>query len=98
MNRDNPNTTYKALGLAGQAGCLAVVLAIGALLVGLWLDQTFGTRRTWALICVVVSVPVNLFVTLRITQALIARVIPPDVRPAADATPSETTADQNDPQ
>ena len=98
MNRDNSNKTYAALGLAGQAGCLAVVLAVGALLVGLWLDQTFGTRRTFALICVVVSVPVNLFITLRITQMLIARVIPPDVRVTAEDTSSEVTADHSDPQ
>jgi len=74
------------------------VLAVGALLVGLWLDQTFGTRRTFALICVVVSVPVNLFITLRITQMLIARVIPPDVRLTAEDTSSEVTADHSDPQ
>ena len=98
MNRDNPNTTFKALGLAGQAGCLAVVLAVGALLLGLWLDQIFGTRRTWALICVVVSVPVNLVITLRITQSLIARVIPPGVKPSVEDTPSETTVDHGDQQ
>jgi hypothetical protein len=78
MDQNNPNRMYAALGLAGQAGCLAVVLAIGALLLGLGLDQLFGTRRTWALICVLVSVPVNLFITLFVTQRLIARIIPPD--------------------
>jgi magnesium-transporting ATPase (P-type) len=101
MNPNNPNTTFKALGLAGQAGILAVVMAVGSLLLGLLLDQVLGTKRTWALICVVASVPINLFVTLRITQSLIARVIPPDAQPAADGSTgspsaSSTPVDQAD--
>jgi|SRR5450432_2180801 Putative F0F1-ATPase subunit Ca2+/Mg2+ transporter len=78
MDQNNPNRLYATMGLAGQAGCLTVVMAVGALLIGLWLDQTFGTRPRFALICVVVSVPINLVVTLWVTQRLIARVIPPD--------------------
>jgi hypothetical protein len=66
------------MGVAGQAGCLTVLFAVGSLLVGMWLDQALGTRRTWALICVVAGVPINLIITLRITQRLIARIIPPD--------------------
>ncbi len=78
MNQNNVSRMYAAFGLAGQVGCFALIVAIGALVLGLWLDQTLGTRRTWTLVCVVVSVPINLFVTLRITQRLIARIIPPD--------------------
>ena len=78
MDQNNPNRLYATMGLAGQAGCLTVILAVGSLLAGLWLDQTFGTRPKLALICVVVSVPINLVLTLWVTQKLIARVIPPD--------------------
>ncbi len=78
MEPNNPNRMYAALGIAAQAGCLTVILAVAALLLGLWLDQTLGTRRIFALICVVGSVPIVLFVSLRITQRLIARIIPPD--------------------
>lgn len=67
-----------ALGIAAQAGCLTVILAVAALLLGLWLDQVLGTRRIFALICVAVSVAIALFVTLRVTQRLIARIIRPD--------------------
>jgi len=78
MDQNNPNRTYAALGLAGQAGCFAVALAVGALLIGVGLDRIFGNRHTWALICVLASVPINLFITLYVTQRLIARIIPPD--------------------
>jgi hypothetical protein len=97
MDQNNPNRMYAALGLAGQAGCLAVGLAIGALVLGVWLDQTFGTRRTWALICVLVSVPVNLFITLYVTQRLIARIIPPDKpRTGADAAKKANVSRDDD--
>ena len=86
MDQKNVSRTYAAMGLALQVGCLAVVIAVGSLLIGLWLDQTFGTKPRWSLICVVVSVPVNLFVVLRITQFLVARIIPPD-RPKTEFGP-----------
>lgn len=66
------------MGLALQVGCLAVVIAVGSLLLGLWLDEQFASKPRLTLICVVLSVPVNLFVVLRVTQLLVARIIPPD--------------------
>ncbi len=96
MNQNNPNRVYAALGLAGQAGCLAVALAVGSLLVGLWLDQVLGTRRTWALICVLVSVPINLIITLYVTQRMIARVFPPDKMKTGTAGEKSNVARDDD--
>lgn len=95
MDPKNPNYLYATLGLSGQAGCLAVIFAIGSLLLGLWLDQILNTRHIFAIVCVVGSVPINLIITLRVTQRLIARVIPPD-KSAAKATspkPPDTSED-----
>ena len=92
MNSTGSNRLYAALGLAGQAGCMSVIMAVGALLVGLWLDQRLGTRRTWALICVIGSVPVNLIITLFVTQRLIARIVPSDqLGVKRSVNPNETT-------
>ena len=74
---NDPGRTYAALGVAGQMGCLMLFLALGALVAGLVLDNAFGTRRIFTLICVIVSVPVNLGFTLFLTQRLIKRIIPP---------------------
>ncbi len=78
---------YAAMGIAGQAGCLTVLLAVGALVVGVWLDRQLGTGHILVLVCVAVSVPINLVITLRLTQRLIARVIPPD-KPKASTGPA----------
>jgi hypothetical protein len=93
MDRNSSTRLYAAMGVAGQAGCLTVLLAVGSLLIGLWLDQALGTRRTWALICVLAGVPFNLIVTLRITQRLIARIIPPDKPTERHSPASDNSAD-----
>ena len=93
MNSNNPNRIYAVLGLAGEAGCLSVVLAIGALLLGLWLDHVLNTRRIAAIVCVVGSVPINLFITLRLTQRLVARVIPQGTLVNKSAPPKADTPD-----
>ncbi len=86
------------MGVAGQAGCLTVGMAVGALVVGVWLDQVFGTHHILVLVCVAISVPINLVITLRLTQRLIARVIPPDKpKTSHDPTlPSAQTQDDDD--
>ena len=94
MDQNNPNRVYAALGLAGQAGCLAVVMAVGALLIGLWLDQVFGSKIP-VLVCLVGSVPINLILTLRVTQMLIRRVILTD-KPGADSGTSEAGSKKPD--
>jgi hypothetical protein len=50
MDQNSSTRLYAAMGVAGQAGCLTVLFAVGSLLFGMWLDQALGTRRTWALI------------------------------------------------
>ncbi len=78
-----PASPYAAVGLAAQMGCLMAVFALVALLVGLGLDRLVGTDKHWiALACVLVSIPINLFVALRLTQILIKRIIPPSSPPS----------------
>jgi hypothetical protein len=86
MDPKNYNRIYASMGLALQVGCLAVVLALGSLFVGIWLDRTLGTGKILTLICVALSVPINLFVVLRVTQLLVTRLIPPD-RPKTEFGP-----------
>ncbi len=90
MDQNNPNRMYAALGIAGQAGCLTVGFVIVALLVGLWLDQTFGTKRILALVCVVISAPVSLMLSLWVTQRLISRIFVP---PSTAAPPAQQKRD-----
>jgi hypothetical protein len=94
MNRNNPTTPYAALGIAGQMGCFIVILVIGALFAGLWLDRTLGTGRIATLICVIGSVPITIGLTLFITQRMIKRLIPLD--PVKKAKPGDSNPGEDD--
>jgi hypothetical protein len=76
MNQEN--RTYAALGLAGQMGCVIIIFVIAALFAGIWIDQTFHTRKIAILVCLSVSLPVNLVLVLMLTRRMIARIIPPE--------------------
>lgn len=53
-------------GTAGTSGCVTLVVVIGALLTGLWLDNQFHTKPTFTLGCIVGSVPISLFLMMRL--------------------------------
>jgi F0F1-type ATP synthase assembly protein I len=64
-------------GFAGQAGCWSSGVVIGALLLGLWLDAILGTRPIFTIVLMIVSVPVGLFVMVRLILAAVRRITPP---------------------
>ena len=57
-----------------QAGCVSVVMVILALVVGLWLDQTFNTQHLFVLGLLLLSVPLSLgamvYTVLRSTRSM----------------------------
>ncbi len=62
MARDNnPLTTYGLVaGVVGQVGCIVLLVILATILLGLALDEAFGTRPTFIFVMLLVSVPVNL--------------------------------------
>lgn len=64
-------------GIAGLAGCWIIIVVIVALIAGLWLDARFGLRGPFTIGVVVLSMPVTLFVVLRVVLKLIAMIQPP---------------------
>jgi hypothetical protein len=68
-------------GITGLAGCLIIVMVMIALLAGLWLDARAGVRGPFAIGLVVLSVPITLFVVLRIVLRLVRLVEPPRPTP-----------------
>jgi F0F1-type ATP synthase assembly protein I len=60
-----------------QAGCISVVLVILALVLGLWLDQTFNTQHLFVLGLLLLSIPVSLaamvYTVLRSTRSIRAK-------------------------
>ena len=64
MNGDNhPLSTYGLVaGVVGQVGCLILLVILATILLGLALDEALGTRPTFILVMLVISVPLNLAV------------------------------------
>ena len=52
--------------VAGSSGCAIMVVVISAFLLGLLLDNFFGTRPIFTIILVVMSVPVSLWMMVQI--------------------------------
>jgi len=52
------NLTLAAV--AGQVGCLTLVIVLGALFGGLWLDSRFQSRPMFTILLMLASIPVTL--------------------------------------
>lgn len=55
--------------VVSQVGCIIPVLLLGALFVGLWLDRYFDTRPFFAILFIVGSGPVSVYVLCRIVKS-----------------------------
>ena len=63
-NRPDPLAmNLRAASVALQVGCLTVFLVLGAVLGGIWLDNTLGTKPIFILLFVLGSVPVTFVLT-----------------------------------
>jgi len=60
--------------LAGQVGFITLMIVLGAVLGGLWIDSRFGTRPVVTLILVVLSIPVSVLVMLTVVRSAVARI------------------------
>lgn len=61
-------------GLVGQVGCLTLVIILGAVLGGLWLDTRFATKPAFTIGLMIVSIPVSIVVTLMIVRKAISKI------------------------
>ncbi len=69
--------TYTLLAVVGQVGCLTVVIVLGALVGGLWLDRHFGTRALFTVGLFLISVPVTVGLMLWIVRRATRRLNTP---------------------
>jgi hypothetical protein len=65
------NLTLAAV--AGQAGCLTLVVIFAALFLGLWLDNLFDTRPLLTVVLMVASVPITLVLMFWMVRKTTAR-------------------------
>jgi hypothetical protein len=71
-----PNSTSDPMNLTAvygiilRTGCFLFIFAIGTVLAGLLIDQVLGTGRIATIVLILVGLPINLFVNLRIARHL----------------------------
>jgi len=66
---------------ASQGGCVTVVVIFAALFVGLWLDAELHTKPLFTLLFIFTSIPVSLYLMLRVALGAARRLTPPKPRP-----------------
>lgn len=62
--------------VAGQVGCVTIIIVVVALLAGLWLDNRFNTSPIFLATLMIASVPVTVIIMLWIVRSVIARIKP----------------------
>jgi hypothetical protein len=65
---NNPVPFYlTAASAAGEVGCLLVISAGGSVVLGLLIDRLLGTNHLFLFLCLLGSIPLNLWVIYRYT-------------------------------
>jgi MFS-type transporter involved in bile tolerance (Atg22 family) len=64
---------FTPMVVGGEVGCLTLLIVIIALVVGLWLDRTFGTKPMFTIILLLGSAPFSLFLTFWVATRSIKR-------------------------
>ena len=78
QNEDRKQYAYNLTmaAVAGQVGCLTLVIIFGALIAGLWLDRSFATKPLFTILFMIASMPVTLYVMFRVVQCATNRIRP----------------------
>ncbi len=75
-----PDLPLAVAGLLGQVGCVTLVVIFIALGSGLWLDSQFNSRPIFTLILVIGSVPLTIYLMVRIVLTGMAKIQGDDER------------------
>lgn len=72
-NRKELNQSVVLGVVVGQVGCLTLIIILAALFIGLWLDNSFGTKPYLTILLMIASVPVTLIVMFWIVRKATSR-------------------------
>jgi ABC-type dipeptide/oligopeptide/nickel transport system permease component len=64
------------ISITGSVGCITVAILLGAVFAGMWLDNHFGTKSTYTIMLLLVSIPVSVVVMVFATRAVIKKIQP----------------------
>ncbi len=61
------------IALVGQVGCLTLLIVLGAVFAGMWIDSRMNSRPAGTIILVAVSVPLAIFVMLKVVRGTLRK-------------------------
>lgn len=79
------------VAVAGQVGCLTLVIVLLALFGGLWLDNRLGTRPWFTVLLMLGSVPVTLIVMFKVVRLTTSR-----MKSDSNSIPEENVVDREE--
>ena len=59
--------------MIGQVGCLTLIIIFASVLLGLWLDNMFGTKPVITLVLLFAGIPISVLVMLSVARRTLAR-------------------------
>jgi hypothetical protein len=59
--------------MIGQVGCLTLIIIFASVLLGLWLDNTFGTKPVITMVLLFAGIPISVLVMLFVARRTLAR-------------------------
>ena len=80
--------------IAGQVGCLTLVIIFVALFAGLWLDRYLDTKPLFTIVFLIGSVPVTLFLMFLVVKAATNRIKPVQNTKSNTISTTEEDADR----
>ena len=69
----------RALTVGGEVGCLTLLIVIGSVFGGIWLDRLLGTKPFFTVGLVLLSAPVSLVLTFWVAKRATQDLGPPPV-------------------
>jgi F0F1-type ATP synthase assembly protein I len=76
---EKPDQKLQVLNLtlasvAAQVGCLTLIIVLGAVFVGLWLDSIFQTRPWFTIGLVVASIPISIIMMVIVARLAVSKI------------------------
>jgi len=94
-NRKQTAYNITLAAVAGQVGCLTLVIVLLALFGGLWLDSQLDTRPMFTIGLMIISIPITLVAMIGVVRAATSRLQSSSVQKPLSDQKEETISEQH---
>jgi hypothetical protein len=82
------------IALVGQVGCLTLLIVIGAVFAGMWIDSRMDSKPVGTILLVAASVPLAIYVMLKVVRGTL-RKLGLESTPPANSKEGKTEASED---